>query len=71
MYVFGIHLLTVNLVAYIYLQWEDPARTLGSYLVALSILIGTHYLPLTQIAVKGGAVIFGGKQFDHCIELWR
>lgn len=54
----------MNPVAYICLQWEDPVRTLGSYLIALSILIGTHYLPLTQIAVKVGAVVFGGTQFD-------
>jgi len=44
---------------YKYINWEDPVRTLGSYLVALSILIGTHYLPLTQITVKVGAVVFG------------
>ncbi|EXA31600.1 hypothetical protein FOQG_18082 [Fusarium oxysporum f. sp. raphani 54005] len=44
---------------YKYINWEDPVRTLGSYLVALSILIGTHYLPLTQVTVKVGAVVFG------------
>ncbi|PNP53258.1 hypothetical protein FNYG_15767 [Fusarium nygamai] len=44
---------------YKYINWEDPVRTLGSYLVALSILIGTHYLPLTQVTVKVGAVFFG------------
>ncbi|RKK65586.1 hypothetical protein BFJ69_g16151 [Fusarium oxysporum] len=44
---------------YKYINWEDPVRTLRSYLVALSILIGTHYLPLTQLTVKVGAVVFG------------
>ncbi|KAI3572976.1 hypothetical protein IWW34DRAFT_887901 [Fusarium oxysporum f. sp. albedinis] len=44
---------------YKYISWEDPVRTLGSYLVALSILIGTHCLPLTQLMVKVGAVVFG------------
>ncbi|KAL5592325.1 hypothetical protein FOBRF1_013351 [Fusarium oxysporum] len=44
---------------YKYINWEDPVRTLGSYLVALSILIGTHYLPLTQLTVKVVAVVCG------------
>ncbi|KAF4415168.1 Reticulon [Fusarium acutatum] len=44
---------------YKYISWEDPVRTLGSYLVALSILIGTHCLPLTQLMIKVGAVVFG------------
>ncbi|KAF4339198.1 reticulon [Fusarium beomiforme] len=44
---------------YKYINWEDPVRTLRSYLVALSILIGMHYLPLTQVMVKVGAVVFG------------
>ncbi|KAF9785585.1 hypothetical protein IL306_005599 [Fusarium sp. DS 682] len=44
---------------YKYINWEDPVRTLGSYLVALSILVGTHYLPLTQLTIKVGAVVCG------------
>ncbi|KAJ4171762.1 hypothetical protein NW754_000339 [Fusarium falciforme] len=42
-----------------WLQWEDPIRTLGSYIGALSILFGAHYLPITQLALKAGAVTFG------------
>ncbi|KAM6513449.1 hypothetical protein FALCPG4_015868 [Fusarium falciforme] len=44
---------------YKYISWEDPIRTLGSYLGALSILFGAHYLPITQLALKAGAVTFG------------
>ncbi|KAH7236605.1 hypothetical protein BKA59DRAFT_407091 [Fusarium tricinctum] len=53
---------------YKYINWEDPTRTLGSYLIALSILIGTHYLPLTQIAVKVGAVVFGVISFAELVS---
>ncbi|KAH7193918.1 uncharacterized protein B0J16DRAFT_354459 [Fusarium flagelliforme] len=44
---------------YRYLSWEDPVRTLGSYLAALSVLFGAHYLPLTYWVVKAGAAVFG------------
>ncbi|KEY72114.1 hypothetical protein S7711_00128 [Stachybotrys chartarum IBT 7711] len=44
---------------YKYISWEDPVRTLGSYLGALSILFGVHYLPLTQLALKAGATLLG------------
>ncbi|KAG8356120.1 hypothetical protein FVEN_g5897 [Fusarium venenatum] len=44
---------------YKYINWEDPIRTFGSYLSALSVLFGAHYLPLTQLVVKTGAVILG------------
>jgi len=44
---------------YRYLSWEDPVRTLGSYLAVLSILFGAHYLPLTYWVVKAGAAVFG------------
>ncbi|KAI3567865.1 Reticulon-domain-containing protein [Fusarium oxysporum f. sp. albedinis] len=44
---------------YKYINWEDPVRTLGSYLGALSVLFGAHYLPLTQLALKIGAAILG------------
>ncbi|KAK5063046.1 hypothetical protein LTR84_005122 [Exophiala bonariae] len=44
---------------YKYISWEDPIRTLGSYIGALCILFGTHYLPLTQYVLKGGVTILG------------
>lgn len=44
---------------YKYISWEDPIRTLCSYIGALGILLGAHYLPLTQLALKAGAVILG------------
>ncbi|KAK5655189.1 hypothetical protein OQA88_6088 [Cercophora sp. LCS_1] len=40
-------------------QWEDPLRTIGSYIAAMSILLGMHYLPLTQLGLKAGTVILG------------
>ena len=45
---------------YKYLSWEDPARTVGSYVVVMAVLFGAHYLPLTQTALKTGATILGG-----------
>ncbi|KAL5602251.1 hypothetical protein FOBRF1_009784 [Fusarium oxysporum] len=53
---------------YKYINWEDPVRTLGSYLVALSILIGTHYLPLTQLTVKVGAVVCGSTNLSEFVS---
>ncbi|KZL84127.1 hypothetical protein CI238_02737, partial [Colletotrichum incanum] len=44
---------------YKYISWEDPLRTLGTYLGALSILFGAHYLPLTQWALKAGMTTLG------------
>lgn len=44
---------------YKYINWEDPIRTLGLYIGALSILFGAHYLPLTQVALKGGVTTLG------------
>ncbi|KAJ4216311.1 hypothetical protein NW757_014673 [Fusarium falciforme] len=44
---------------YKYISWEDPIRTLGSFIGALSILFGAHYLPLTQLALKAGAATLG------------
>lgn len=44
---------------YKYISWEDPVRTLGSYIGALSILFGVHYLPITQLALKYGASLLG------------
>ncbi|KAI1057381.1 hypothetical protein LB507_011530 [Fusarium sp. FIESC RH6] len=44
---------------YRYLSWEDPVRTLSSYLAALSVLFGAHYLPLTYWVVKAGVAVFG------------
>jgi len=44
---------------YKYINWEDPIRTLGLYIGALSILVGAHYLPLTQVVLKGGVTTLG------------
>jgi len=44
---------------YQYISWEDPTRTLGTYLGALSILFGAHYLPLTQWALKAAMTTLG------------
>lgn len=44
---------------YKYISWEDPLRTIGSYIAAMSILLGMHYLPLTQLGLKAGTVILG------------
>lgn len=42
-----------------YSQWNDPVRTIGSYVGILSVLFGAHYLPLTQMALKGGVTALG------------
>jgi hypothetical protein len=44
---------------YQYINWNDPVRTLGSYVGALSLLFGAHYLPLTQMVLKGGVTALG------------
>lgn len=44
---------------YKYTSWEDPARTIGSYVGIMTILLGAHYLPLTQAALKVGATTLG------------
>ncbi|EUC27431.1 hypothetical protein COCCADRAFT_9980 [Bipolaris zeicola 26-R-13] len=44
---------------YQYINWNDPTRTLGSYIGVLSLLFGAHYLPLTQMALKGGVTALG------------
>ncbi|KAK2039587.1 hypothetical protein LZ31DRAFT_81163 [Colletotrichum somersetense] len=44
---------------YKYISWEDPLRTLGTYLGALSVLFGAHYLPLTQWALKATMTTLG------------
>ncbi|WQF85824.1 hypothetical protein CDEST_10838 [Colletotrichum destructivum] len=44
---------------YHYISWEDPLRTLGTYLGALGILFGAHYLPFTQWALKAGMTTLG------------
>jgi hypothetical protein len=41
-------------------QWEDPIRTLSSYVVILSLLTGFHMMPLTLWSLKAGAYTFGG-----------
>ncbi|KAB5518708.1 hypothetical protein GE09DRAFT_1294003 [Coniochaeta sp. 2T2.1] len=54
---------------YKYISWEDPIRTLCSYIGSLSILLGAHYLPLTQLAVKAGAITLGGTSVSHLHDL--
>lgn len=44
---------------YKYLSWEDPFRTLGSYIAAVSLLVGAHYMPLTRWTLKAGAYTLG------------
>ncbi|KAK1657375.1 Reticulon-domain-containing protein [Colletotrichum godetiae] len=44
---------------YKYINWEDPLRTLGVYIGALSILFGAHHLPLTQLALKAAVTTLG------------
>ncbi|KAK7429827.1 hypothetical protein QQZ08_003672 [Neonectria magnoliae] len=44
---------------YRYISWEDPVRTLGSYVIALGILFGAHYVPLTRLALKAAATALG------------
>ncbi|KAK5996246.1 hypothetical protein PT974_04678 [Cladobotryum mycophilum] len=44
---------------YKFISWDDPIRTLSSYIGALSILFMAHYIPLTQMALKAGAIILG------------
>lgn len=44
---------------YRYISWEDPLRTLGSYIAAMSVLLGMHYMPLTQLTLKYGAMTLG------------
>lgn len=44
---------------YKYINWSDPTRTLSLYLGLSSILFGAHYLPLTQVALKGGVTTLG------------
>ncbi|VUC32101.1 unnamed protein product [Clonostachys rosea] len=44
---------------YKYTSWEDPVRTLGSYIGIMSLLCGAHYMPLTQSALKAGATLLG------------
>ncbi|KAJ0160879.1 hypothetical protein CTA2_7145 [Colletotrichum tanaceti] len=44
---------------YRYVSWEDPLRTLGTYLGSLGILFGVHYLPFTQWALKAGMTTLG------------
>ncbi|KAI1109674.1 Reticulon-domain-containing protein [Nemania sp. NC0429] len=40
---------------YKYISWENPVRTLGSYLGLLGLIYGVHYLHLTQMVLKIGA----------------
>ena len=56
-------------VADLCLQWEDPIRTAGSYLGALTLLFGAHYLPLTQTALKAGVTTLGSMQTSASMSL--
>jgi len=44
---------------YNYISWEDPLRTISSYMIAMSLLAGFHFMPLTLWALKAGAYTFG------------
>ncbi|KAI1305545.1 hypothetical protein F5Y03DRAFT_406412 [Xylaria venustula] len=44
---------------YKYLSWDDPVRTLASYLGLLGIMCGVHYLHWTQWFLKLGATGLG------------
>ncbi|KAK1981685.1 Reticulon-domain-containing protein [Colletotrichum cereale] len=44
---------------YKYISWEEPLRTLGTYLGCLSILFGAHYLPLTRWVLKAAMTTLG------------
>ncbi|KIW63013.1 hypothetical protein PV04_09895 [Phialophora macrospora] len=44
---------------YRYISWEDPTRTAATYIGALAVLFGAHYLPLTQTALKAGITTLG------------
>ncbi|KAK4447238.1 hypothetical protein QBC34DRAFT_382488 [Podospora aff. communis PSN243] len=44
---------------YKYISWEDPVRTMSSYLIILSLVSGFHFMPLTLWALKAGAYTFG------------
>ncbi|KAH6643468.1 Reticulon-domain-containing protein, partial [Truncatella angustata] len=44
---------------YKYINWEEPSRTISSYIGALAFLSGLHYFPLTQLALKASAIVFG------------
>ncbi|KAF7521181.1 hypothetical protein G7054_g12543 [Neopestalotiopsis clavispora] len=44
---------------YKYLDWENPLRTVGSYVGAASLLLGLHYFPLTSLLLKAVATVLG------------
>lgn len=46
-------------------QWEDPVRTVGSYVGVLSLLFGLHYFPLTQLSLKCAATVLGSMCSHH------
>jgi len=53
---------------YQYINWENPIRTLGLYIGALSIVFGAHYLPLTQVALKAGVTTLGAVSISEFIS---
>ncbi|KAK0738700.1 hypothetical protein B0T18DRAFT_492608, partial [Schizothecium vesticola] len=42
-----------------YISWDDPLRTLCSYLGVLGVLIVAHCMPFTHLALKAGAITLG------------
>jgi len=52
------------------INWEDPIRTLSSYIGALSILFMIHYVPLTQMVLKAGAMALGVMSVTEYVSRW-
>ncbi|KAI0517998.1 Reticulon-domain-containing protein [Xylaria bambusicola] len=44
---------------YKYISWEDPARSIGSYLGIVALMYGVHYLHWGQWLLKMGATALG------------
>jgi hypothetical protein len=44
---------------YKHITWEDPASSLGSFLITLSVLVGVHYIPFTRWLIKVTAIVLG------------
>ncbi|RYC60189.1 hypothetical protein CHU98_g6032 [Xylaria longipes] len=53
---------------YKYISWEDPVRTLGSYLGLLGLLYGVHYLHCTQLLLKMSATALGVVFFTSIVS---
>lgn len=46
-------------------QWEDPARTIGSYFAALGFMLAVHHMHLTQLTLKTMAIGLGGTVYSR------